>query len=728
MSSFDGSIGRTSAESTPARQASVKAPAGAPNVVVIVLDDVGFAHLGCYGSDIATPNMDRLAAEGLRYVSFQATPMCAPTRACLMTGRNSHSVGVGTVGECAMGFPGYSGGLSKKATTLAEVLGPSGYNCFAIGKWHLAPVEHCTPAGPFDCWPLQRGFDRYYGFIESATDQWHPELIEGNQRIHTPDDSGYHLTEDLVDQAITYILEQTSSAPDRPFFTYLALGACHSPLQVPRPFIERYKGRYDGGWDAARDEWFERQRHLGIVPETTRLAPRNPGVEAWDALTADQRKLYARYQEVFAGFMEHTDTHVGRLMSVLDEIERADNTLVVLLSDNGASDSGGLHGWVHPHGRATEPDVALDHGLAVLDRLGDDTTRPMYPIGWAQVGNTPFRHYKIDTYAGGTSVPLVVRWPNRITDHGGIRRQYHHAVDIYPTILELVGVEAPPTYAGVDQLPVHGTSMTYTFDDADAPTRKRVQYFENFGHRAIWQDGWKAATKHIAGDDYSTEQWALYDLANDYSEYEDLAEKCPEQLRQLIELWWAEAGRYDVLPLDDDPGERQQALFGTPKPRYVYYPGSPPISSRMAPVIADRAHTITAQLEVPGSGCEGVILAVGGAIGGYVLYVEAGHPVYEYNLFGARHAVRSDRPLPAGPASVRFAFTRTGTLQGVGTLSIDDQAVGRVELPETIPSIGPESPGPVNCGRDGSSPVSDAYQSPFAFTGRIRSVVVEPVL
>jgi arylsulfatase len=723
MSSFDGVVGRTSQESTPAWPSSPKAPIDAPNIVVIVLDDVGFAHLGCYGSDIATPNMDRLAAEGLRYVSFQATPMCAPTRACLMTGRQSHAVGVGIVQEMAAGFPGYSGRLSKRAATLAEVLGSSGYNCFAVGKWHLAPVEHWTAAGPFDYWPLQRGFEQYYGFIEAATDQWHPELVEGNRRIHTPADVAYHLTEDLVDRAIAYVLEQTSAAPDRPFFLYLAFGACHSPLQVPRSFIDKYQGRYDKGWDAARDEWFERQKRLGIVPEGTRLAPRNPGVEPWDALTADQRRLYARYQEVFAGFLDHTDVHIGRLLSLLDDIGRADNTLVVLLSDNGAADSGGVHGWAHPHGRATEPDVALAEGLAAFDRLGDDTTRPMYPIGWAQVGNTPFRHYKIDTYAGGTAVPLLIRWPSRIRDRGGIRRQYHHVTDVYPTILEAAGTEAPSTYGGIDQLPVHGISMGYTFDEPDAPTRKRVQYFENFGHRAIWRDGWKAVTKHRPGDDYSTEHWALYDLENDFSEYEDLAARYPERLRELIELWWAEAGRYDVLPLDDRPDARQQALFSAPKRRYVYYPGTAPISNRKAPVIADCSYTITADLEVPADLCEGVLFAVGSKIGGYVLYVQDGYPVYEHNLFGIRHRVRSERRLTPGPACLRFEFQKTAPLQGIGTLLIDDQAVGSVKLPETIAE--PFGLGPVNCGRDGSAPVGATYQPPFPFTGRIRSVVVE---
>ena len=719
----NGFVGRTSAGSDASWPRDARANPDAPNIVVIVLDDVGFAHPGCFGSDIATPEIDRLAAEGLRYVSFQATPMCAPTRACLMTGRQSHAVGVGVVQESRAGFPGYSGRLSKRATTLAEALRPAGYSCFALGKWHLAPYEHITAAGPFDYWPLQRGFERYYGFIEAATDQWHPELVEGNARIRRPAKPDYHLTEDLVDKAIGYILEQTSADPARPFLLYLALAACHSPLQAPRSFIERYRGRYDKGWDRARAEWFERQLRLGIAPGGTRLAPRNPGVEAWDDLSDDQRRLYSRYQEVFAGFMEHTDREIGRLVRRLEEIGRSDNTIVVLLSDNGAADNGGPHGWANHFGGYHDPSVALREGLEAIDRLGDDTTKPMYPRGWAQVGNTPFRHYKIDTYAGGTSVPFIVRWPKRIRDRGAIRRQYHHVSDVYPTLLEAAGVTAPDSHAGIAQLPVHGVSMSYSFDDADAPTRKRVQYFENFGHRALWHDGWKAVTKHRAGDDYATEPWALYDLAHDFSEYESVAERHPEKLRQLIELWWAEAGRYDVLPLDDRPDVRSRRNFGTPKPRYVFFPGTGPVASRIAPVIADRSHTISADVEIPAGGAEGVLLSVGGKVGGYVLYVKAGHAVYEYNLLGHRSVIRSTSPLPVGRTCVRFVFTKSGPLEGVGALFFDDKAVGTVELTEMMPDLVP--PGPANCGCDDDTPVSEAYQSPFAFTGRLFSVVVE---
>jgi arylsulfatase A-like enzyme len=719
-------IGRTSGESTEDPAVDVRARAGAPNVVFVVLDDVGFAHLSCFGSDIATPEMDRLAAGGLRYVSFQATPMCAPTRACLLTGRQSHSVGVGVIQESAMGYPGYSGRLSKRATTLAEALRLSGYNCFAVGKWHLAPIEHWTAAGPFDYWPMQRGFERYYGFIEGTTDQWHPELVEGNGRIRIDGSADYHLTEDLIDKAINYVLDQTSADATKPFFLYVALAACHAPLQAPRSFIDRYRGRYDTGWDRTREAWFARQLDEGIIPTGTRLAPRNPGVEAWDDLSADRRRLYAKYQEVFAGFLEHTDREIGRLLRRLEDIGRSDNTIVVLLSDNGAADSGGMHGWTHPHGRGREPASSLSDGLAAIDRLGDDSTKPMYPTGWAQVGNTPFRHYKIDTYAGGTAVPLIVRWPARIRDVGAIRRQYHHVVDLYPTILEAAGATAPEMYGGMTQLPVHGVSMTYTFEASEAPTRKRLQYFENFGHRAIWRDGWKAVTKHRTGDSYSTEPWALYDLEHDFSEYENVADRHPDRLRELVELWWSEAGRYDVLPLDDRPNERQRRNFGTPKPRYVYYPHTGPISGRRAPVVADRSYVITAEIETPPGGAEGVILSVGGKVGGYVLYVLSGHAVYEHNLFGQRCVIRSSIPLPTGRTTLRFKFRKTGPLRGVGTISFDDQLVASAELPETIPDLVP--PGPVNCGCDDDTPVSNAYRSPFRFSGRLFSVVVEPEL
>jgi arylsulfatase A-like enzyme len=713
-------IERTAKDSTPGTPVRIRAPKGAPNVVIVLLDDVGFATFGCYGSTIDTPNLDRLAANGLRYTQFQATPMCAPTRACLLTGRQSHAAGVGIVQESATAYPAYYGRLSKEASTLAEVLGPSGYNCFAVGKWHLAPISDWTAAGPFDYWPLQRGFERHYGFIAAGTDQWHPDLVDGNQSIERPARPGYHLTEDLIDKSISYIRDQTVADAEKPFFLYVALAACHSPLHVPKAFIEKYHGRFDKGWDEVRADWFARQLMLGIVPPGTRLAPRNPDVPAWNDLTKDEQRLFARYMELFAGYMDHTDHHLGRLMSYLEEIGRMENTIFVVLSDNGAADGGGRSGHVTSWGRIKGHDPIAE-GLAAIDRLGDETTNPMYPTGWAQVGNTPFRFYKIDTYAGGTAVPFILHWPRGIKAKGEIRHQYHHVTDVFPTVLEAARLEAPTMYNGIPQLPVHGVSMSYSFDAAGAETQKESQYFENFGHRALWHNGWKVTTKHVPGTDFDDDHWALFDTTIDRSEYEDLSAKYPAKTREMIERWWIEAGKYGVLPL----GEGDRNAIGDHQPtRQVYLQNMAPVSSRRMPTITLGSHSITTVVDVPAGGVSGVILAVGGRVGGFTMYARDSCLVYEYNLgSGAeRTAIRADRPLSPGKRTVRFELRRSGS-GGEGVLLIDGVIVGTGDIPNLhtmlIASQG------INCGRDLGSPVSNDYEVPFTFTARFGPVVIE---
>ncbi len=723
--SFSGVIGRSYHESTPSWPEPARAPAGAPNVVFVVLDDVGFADLGCYGSEIETPNMDRLAANGLRYTGFHTTAMCSPTRAALLTGRQAHSVGMGIIAEWSTGFPAYAGRVTKRAATLAEMLRQHQYNTFAAGKWHLMSMEDVTAAGPFDHWPLQRGFDRWYGFHGALADSWHPELFVDNHAIDPPDQPEYHLSQDLVDRSIEFIRDQRSAAPEKPFFLYLGFGACHWPHQVPRQYIDKYRGRFDQGWDAIREQRLARQMEMGIVPPGTELAPRNAGVKAWDALSSDEQRLFARMQEVYAAFLDHTDAELGRLVAYLEQLGTLDNTLIVLLSDNGASPEGGEFGAVNARKHNQYEPETLPEVLAAYDALGGEMTYSHYPMGWAQVSNTPLKWYKKDVHAGGVRDPLIVSWPARIRDHGGLRTQYHHVSDIVPTVLEAIGIEPPTVYAGVDQMPIHGTSMAYTFDAPDAPPRKQSQYFELLGDRGIWHRGWKAVAKHERGAEFDRDRWELYHLDDDFSECRDLADQQPEKLREMIERWWAEAGQYGVLPLDDREYERVAAsVVARARKVSTYYPGMARVDRFSAPNITDRSYTITAEIEIPEGGAEGVLLASGSRFGGYALYVRQGRLVHDYAYSERERAtLTADTPLPTGPSTVRYAFKKTGPRRGTGTLSIDGRSVGSAEVPKTWPTFA--LTGGLWCGRAGGSPIGEAYEPPFPFSGIIHRVVVE---
>ena len=723
---FGGVIGRTYRESTPWWPRSARAPAGAPNVVFIVLDDVGFADLGCYGSEVATPSMDRLAANGLLYTNFHTTAMCSPTRASLLTGRMPHAVGMGIIAEWSTGYPGYRGRVTRQAATLAEMLREHGYNNLAVGKWHLMPQSDATSAGPFDHWPLQRGFDRWYGFHGALADQWHPELFEDNHTIDAPEGPGYHLSEDLVERSIRYVRDQKVNGPEKPFFLYLAFGACHWPHHVPREYIERYRGRYDRGWDVVRDERLARQKELGIVPPETELAPRNPGVRAWDELSPDQQRLFARTQEVYAAFLEHTDAQIGRLLAYLEQLGQLDNTLIALLSDNGASAEGGADGAVNARKHLVYEPETLEQGLAAIDALGSDHTYNHYPSGWAQASNTPLKWYKKDVHGGGIRDPLIVHWPARIRERGGLRGQYHHVADIVPTVLEALGIAAPGEYHGVPQMPIQGVSMAYTFEAPDAPGHKQIQYYELLGDRGLWHDGWKAVARHEKGADFEADRWELYQVERDFSEFHDLAERHPEKLRELIERWWAEAGAYNVLPLDDREYERvAENVAARARKVTTFYPGMARIDRFHVPDVTDRSYRITAEVEIPPGGAEGVLLAIGSRFGGCVLYVKEGRLVCEYVYNDdTRYVIRSDESVPVGRgAALRFAFTKTGDRRGVGSLFLDGRRVGAGEIPKTWPVVG--LAGGLYCGRDGGSPVSDAYRLPFAFSGTIRRVVVE---
>lgn len=721
---FGGVIGRTWRESAPWWPEPARAPAGAPNIVFVVLDDVGFSDLRCYGSEIDTPNMDGLAAGGLRYNNFHVTSMCSPTRACLLTGRNAHAVGMGIIAEWSTGFPGYRGRIARRAATLAEILRDHAYNTLAVGKWHLTPLAEATAPGPFGDWPLARGFDRWYGFHGALTDQWNPELFEDNHALDIARD-GYHLSEDLVDRAIAFVRDQQSVAPEKPFFLYLAFGACHWPHHVPRRHLDKYRARYDRGWDAIREERLARQKTLGVVPPSTALAPRNPGVAAWSALSADERRLFARLQEAYAAFLDHTDVQIGRLLAFLRTLGRFDDTLVVLLSDNGASPEGGATGAANERKHLAYEPETLAETLAAIDRIGTEHAFNHYPTGWAQASNTPLKWYKKDTHGGGIRAPLIVHWPARIRDRGRVRPQYHHVIDVVPTVLEILGIEAPTVYRGVPQMPVDGVSLAYTPDAPDAPTRKVTQHYEMLGDRALWHRGWKAVARHDKGADFDADRWELYHLDQDFSECVDLAAKHPERLRELVDRWWAEAAANQVLPLDDREYERlAESVRARARTRYVYYPGMARIDRLSAPEVTDRSWSIDAEVEIPPGGAEGVILAAGTRFAGYVLYVKDGRAVYEYVYSQSiRHVIRSEAPLPAGRTTLRYEFTRTGSRRGRGTLSVDGTPVGTTEIPKTWPIHA--TTGGVYCGRDGGAPVSDAYTCPFTFTGTIHRLVVE---
>jgi arylsulfatase A-like enzyme len=723
---FGGEIGRTFAESTPWWPTDPHPPAGAPNVVLVLLDDTGFSHFGCYGSDLATPAIDRLAAGGLRYTNFHVTPLCSPTRAALLTGRNHHTVGMRSISNFDSGFPHMRGSVTHRAATVAEVLRDEGYATFALGKWHLCSMENASAAGPYDQWPCQRGFDRYYGFLEGETDQFHPQLVYDNHAISPPGtpEQGYHLSEDLVDRAIGFIHDTKSVRPDRPFFTYLAFGACHAPHQAPAAYLERKRGRFDDGWDAARDRWFARQWSMGLLPEGTQLAPRNPGVEPWESLPENQRRLAARLQEAFAAFLEHTDDQIGRLVAALEALGEMDNTLFLLLSDNGASQEGGPFGVLHEMKYFNLLVETPDEAIARLDDIGGPHSHANYPWGWAQAGNTPFKWYKQNTHEGGVHVPLIVHWPNRVTDRGGLRDRFHYVTDIVPTIYELVGAEAPATYHGVDQLPISGVSMASTFDAPDESSDTRVQYFEMMGHRAIYADGWKAVTRHQAGIPFDDDRWELYHLDGDRSECTDLAASMPGKVDELVERWWEEAARYGVLPLDD----RTLELFATryrdhsPHPadrHYVYFPPMSPLPAQVAPALGSRGWEMTATIE-RGAGESGVLFASGTENSGVSLFVQDERLVLDYNCFGDHRIVVSEVEVPAGSTRVGARFRRKGR-GGEITLQVQDAPTGSVVLPfamTIISSVG------ASVGYDDGSAVSERYQAPFRFEGTFRRLDV----
>ena len=749
---FQGTLGFTATDSKPSWRTPPRPSEGSPNVLMIVLDDVGFGHLGCYGSPIDTPNIDKLAALGLRYNNFHTTAMCSPTRSCLLTGRNHHTNGLGMISELSQGFPGYDGVILPSRGLLSEVLHEQGYVNFALGKWHLVPIEETTMAGPWDRWPLGRGFDRYYGFLGAETDQFAPDLVYDNHSIAPEKVAGqpYHLTEDLTDRAISFIRDLRVVDSTKPYFLYFCPGATHAPHQAPPEWIEQYKGRFDGGWDVYRDQVFQRQLELGILPAGTELSARPDWVKPWAELSADEQRLFSRQMEVFAAFLSHTDHHLGRLFEAVAEWGDLDNTLVILVSDNGASGEGGGIGSFNENIFFNGMPDSLEDNLAHYQAWGSQGTYPHYATGWTMAGNTPFKRWKRNVFNGGIADPMIISWPQGIQARGEVRSQYAHAIDVMPTVLEVLGVEMPTMVKGVPQEEIAGVSLASTFDQAQGAEVRHCQYYEMYGSRAIYHRGWKAVTFHAIpgipadgpGDPnlpFIKDRWELYDLTRDFSEVHDLADQYPDRLQEMIGLWFAQAGKYDVFPLHT---EQKKGLRPRPfpaRPSYIYYPGASRIDNEAAVNLRMRPFKVVATAVLPEGGAEGVLIAQGGRFAGWSFFIQGGKLIYEHNFLGIeRYRVVSEVAVPTGPVTLGLEFQVTSQYEitpemtaygtqgvgGVANLYVNDQSVGSGEVPRTVPFGWSLSGEGLCCGFDSETPVSDLYEAPFRFTGDLKHVVV----
>jgi arylsulfatase len=720
----------------------VTAPAGAPNVVIVLIDDIGFGVTSTFGGLVQTPTLQALADQGLRYNRFHTTALCSPTRMALLTGRNHHVNNTGAIMELATAFPGNTGVRPQSVAPLAEILRLNGYSTAAFGKYHETPPWEASVSGPFDRWPTRSGFDKFYGFIGGETNQWAPALYDGVSRVELHRKPGYHFTTDMTDQAIAWMSFQHALTPDRPFFVYFAPGATHAPHHVPKEWIAKYEGKFDQGWDALREETLARQIRLGVVPAGTKLTPRPPEIPAWDSLSADQKRLFARQMETFAGFGAHTDHEVGRLVTALRDLDVLDNTLFVyIVGDNGTSAEGGPDGTYNEMLALNGIVSDVSSQLAHVDEWGSPMTYPHFAVGWALAGNTPFQWTKqVASHFGGTRNPMVVHWPRRITDGGGLRSQFHHVIDVAPTVLEAAGIPQPKTVDGTAQTPMDGVSLLYTFADAKAAGRHRTQYFEMFANRAIYHDGWVAATRHSIPwlmtqlPPFADDRWELYDVESDFSQANDLAAQNPAKLKELQELFEKEAIRNHVFPLDDRRSERfNPAVAGRPdlmgtRRSLTLHEGMTGLSENAFLNIKSRSYSIAADVEVPAGGANGVIIAQAGRFGGWSLYMKGGRVHHVYNFGGLeRTTVSSPAALAPGRHSVRYEFAVDGPTPGaggVGSLSVDGKKVGEARVPKMMPFAYSADEG-IDVGTDNETPVTEDYaEGDNDFTGRIERVTV----
>ncbi|MEW6250454.1 MAG: arylsulfatase [Planctomycetota bacterium] len=727
----------------PPPRFDVKAPAGAPNVVIVLIDDLGFGQPSAFGGPCQMPTLDRLASSGLRYNCFHTTALCSPTRMALLTGRNHHVANAGAIMELATAFPGNTGIRPNSVAPLAEILRLNGFSTAAFGKYHETPPWEASVSGPYDRWPTRSGFDKFYGFIGGETNQWAPAIYDGVTRVETPHDPEYHFTTDMTNQAIAWVRAQQSLTPDKPFFLYFATGATHAPHHVPREWIEKYKGKFEQGWDRLREETLARQIRLGVVPPDAKLTPRPPEIPAWDTFSPDQKRLFARQMETFAAFAAHTDHEIGRLVQALEDMGELENTLLIYIAgDNGASAEGGPEGTYNEmlalNGIVSDTASQMNH----IDEWGSPLTFPHYAVGWAHAGDTPFQWTKqVASHFGGTRNPVVFHWPKRIKADGNVRSQFHHVIDIAPTVLEAVGLPEPKSVNGVEQRPMDGVSMLYTIADPAAQSRRTTQYFEMFGNRGIYHDGWTAVTRHSIPwlmaklPALAEDRWELYHVAEDFSQADDLAAKQPEKLKELQALFDKEAVRNHVYPIDDRRAERfNPAIAGRPdligaRTSLTLYPGMTGIMENAFINIKSRSHAITAEIEVPPGGAAGVIIAQAGRFAGWSLYMKEGRVHHVYNFGGLqRFTASSKEPLGPGRHTVRYEFVADAPKPGTGGMSrlfVDEQPAGEARVERTMPYALSGDEG-VDVGMDNETPVTEEYKErENKFTGRIHKVTVE---
>jgi len=742
---FRGEIESSIRESKPDFEKAPALSAARPNIVIVLADDLGFSDIGSYGSEIETPNLDALAASGIRYSHFTVTAVCSPTRAALLTGRNHHSVGTGWLAEWDFGFPGYRGEMSQGAITLAEILQQNGYSTYMVGKWHLTNSEHRSRIGPFDSWPTGRGFERYWGFLDGETSQWKPHaLVRGNEIIPTPDDPQFYLPDALTEEAIQMIEDLRAHDANRPFFLYYAPGAPHAPHHTKRKDREKYLGKYARGWDHIREQRLNNQIRMGLAPAQTRLAAYTPGVVPWATLDDDQKQVYARLQENYAAFVDNLDQNIGQLISHLQTIGEWENTVFIFLSDNGGSAEVGVEGASNALRYFHRRPSTTAQNLEDFDAIGDGTTHPHYPRGWMQASNTPFIHSKRTSHGGGVRVPLIISWPRGIEPHG-IRHQFHHVTDIAPTLLEILGIAPPEEYEGRGIKPMEGTSMAYSFDDPGAEGRKTEQYYEIEGRRAYYDNGWKIIAYREPEQEFDEAPWELYKLAEDFSESNDLAAEYPEKVESIETKWWRAARAYPVLPIIDVPLLERPMYTRHWLERgpghFEYRPGMSTIQRFKGPILPNHSFTITATIDRTDESQEGVLAALGDLYSGYTFYVKDNRLHFELNVAYEVKKLISDIEIPTGPVTVRYRFEKVSTalavakglfsegldfdrlavLEGTGSLWIEDQKVAETEIDQPLFAVWEG----LDIGRDLLTPVSPEYSSPFNFTGELHRVVYD---
>ncbi|HEX3020355.1 MAG TPA: arylsulfatase [Chitinispirillaceae bacterium] len=755
---FSGTINLDIRESRPdwTPYEASKAPSGAPNILYIVWDDVGFGAFDCYGGPIHAPNMKKIADLGVRFTQFHTTALCSPTRSCFLTGRNATSNGMACITEASSGFPGFNGRVPFENAMLPEVLSEKGWSTFAVGKWHLTPEEECNMASTKIRWPLGRGFERYYGFLGGETDQWYPDLISDNHPQDPPfsPQQGYHLSMDLADRAISFIQDNVSIAPEKPWMLYFCPGAGHAPHQVPKEWADKYKGQFDMGYEKIRETILSNQKKMGLIPSNTELSPVNPNIDLkgpdgqpwpqldtvrpWESLSENEKKLFSRMAEVYAGFVSYTDYHIGRILDYLERSAQLDNTIIVAVSDNGASGEGGPNGSVNENKFFNGIPDSLEDNMKYLDVLGSEKTYNHYSTGWAMAFNTPFKMWKrYSGYEGGTADPCIVAWPKGIKSRGEIRHQYSHAVDIVPTLYDCLGIDPPEQVKGYTQSPIEGISFFSVLDNGNATNGKEMQFYSMLGTRGIWYKGWHANTRHAAlsgWGKFEKDEWELYNLDQDRTQTHNVAQQNPEKLEFMKDLWFALAGRYKGLPLDDRSAV--EVLTSTrpqpsaPRNRYVYYPDTSPIPEAVAVNIRGRSYSIAAHVNIQSPEARGVLFAHGGRFGGHSLYINNDLKLcYVYNWLGENEQkIIADVKIPTGECILGLRFSKEGmdgpSAKGVATLYINDNRITEAKIITQPGKFGLGSG--LAIGRDSGQPVASDYQSPYCFKGGlIKEVIID---